>query len=695
MKKKIIILAFLAIFTLSSLNAFATEDEITVPFIFDNEIAYSDGQFVNTVDSDGRGQVYTIDGKSIDTIENASEILENSYIKVSADSGGKWTVFTTEGNPVFPETYDVITITENDVAIVANGESRPPGIFSGKYGAIDLLTGKTIVPIDFYELSLSADKELLIGVKFEDTDRHYFAFDLSGLDVTDSVPFVCYAPYPNSYYYPNGCYPNGYYCVLDLKTGLLGIADKDKKLCTAITYDYLGEIVMEGAVIVGKDFKYGLSTIDGSGELLLPLEYESAGNYENGMFALKKYGWVASPDNEYPVIFYYGDGSYAFSKNDIVSVYGVCGDILYVHRKSDNSVVGVTKTGEVASGPFQNAYVSFSYPGYDFVLLGSVRDGYADPTIGGFVVNRWGEVIASSADGQLLSDGAPGRGLSLVNLSTDKILRIMADGTKLPEITVSPTMDYNSGWMVFNEDDDAYITDLFGNVLIPKGKYSRLDLSRNSYYGISGQYRETSGFSFSARDKNGKYGAFNLNSTPYIYPAHTWAQEEIGNAIQMGLVPADQQRDWRDACTRADFCRLIAPLLDAFGLNSDSSTSFSDVDDEDILRAASLGIVKGTGNGKFSPSRPITRQEAAVILSRCANLISIDAMGDAYDFSDKDTFAPWATYGITNVNSIICGLNGERVMQGVSQDRFLPLGYYTREQTVLTILRLYRAENLQ
>lgn len=675
--KKIAGLIVISTCVFSMLTVYASTENIVVPFIFDDEVVNTDGQFVTTVNDDNQGSVYSIDGKHIDTISNDGEILENSYIKVTPKGSGKWQVFTTQGIRSFEGAYDVVTVTEKDIAIVADGEWRPPGSFYGNYGAIDLKTGKTIVPTEFDELILSIDNRFIWGKKYTTSGIEYFAFDLNGQNVTNSAPFVCISQYPN-----------GYYKVCSPKTGLWGVADKDQKLCTPISYDQLGDIVFEGAVLVCKNEKWGASSIDGSGKLLQPIEYSYGTSYENGMYTLIKGADMA--ENTY-IAFYYGDGGGAFHNSDYYSVQACCGDIFYVDCKPDNSIAGISKTGQVVAGPFKNAYISFFSPECDFVLIGRKLDyGYGEAE-GSMTVNRWGEIIAPYDTGNLLSDGALGRGLSLWNSSTDKTVRIMADGMHLTEMTSNPMVDYNRGWLIFNENNNSYITDIFGNVLISQGKYSKLYSNSYSYYYVNGQTITNSPKIFGT-DINGKHGAFKIEDTPYIYQAHTWAQKDIEESVQKGLIPVSQQREWREVCTRADLCQLIIPLLDSYGITVNTSVSFSDTDDENILRLADLGIVSGTGDGKFSPNRPVTRQEAAVILSRCAKALSIDSTEKETFFADRDSFAPWAVEGISYINGIVCGGNDERVMQVVSSEKFSPLACYTREELMTAILRLNKAK---
>ena len=41
-----------------------------------------------------------------------------------------------------------------------------------------------------------------------------------------------------------------------------------------------------------------------------------------------------------------------------------------------------------------------------------------------------------------------------------------------------------------------------------------------------------------------------------------WAEKEVREAIDLGLIPADMQKDYAKNITRAEFCRLTVVLLE-------------------------------------------------------------------------------------------------------------------------------------
>lgn len=183
-----------------------------------------------------------------------------------------------------------------------------------------------------------------------------------------------------------------------------------------------------------------------------------------------------------------------------------------------------------------------------------------------------------------------------------------------------------------------------------------------------------------------------------------WATEEVSHAVKADLVPEDIQLWWRDSCTRLEFCQMLARTLeaasghtlaelvneqtkDATNAANVTAATFSDCQDTDVLAVASLGIIQGVGEGKFAPGRFLTRQQAATLFSRAAQVLSITGTATAPDFADADQFASWAADGIHRVASIV-SKDGKAVMQGVGNGKFAPAKYYTVEQSAVTLYRL-------
>lgn len=171
-----------------------------------------------------------------------------------------------------------------------------------------------------------------------------------------------------------------------------------------------------------------------------------------------------------------------------------------------------------------------------------------------------------------------------------------------------------------------------------------------------------------------------------------WAQKSVDAARAAGIVPAQVNSAFDTAITREDFCSLAAAVYrawekkDALTAYTSSRVSFSDTDNADVLLCASAGVVNGVGNGKFAPQKNITRQEAASMLYRLAalnkNTKDDEATSLPHIFADSANIQSWAWKNVDWVYR-------QGIMNGMGENTFAPDGEYTREQSIVTALRLY------
>ncbi|PKM57438.1 MAG: hypothetical protein CVU98_05975 [Firmicutes bacterium HGW-Firmicutes-3] len=176
-----------------------------------------------------------------------------------------------------------------------------------------------------------------------------------------------------------------------------------------------------------------------------------------------------------------------------------------------------------------------------------------------------------------------------------------------------------------------------------------------------------------------------------------WAVEDIKQAISLGLVPAELQSDYSKTMSRLDFCTLIVALIQAWdesiyseALNhvNEKIVSFDDCTDINVKICVNLGIVEGVGNNLFNPEASIKRQEAAKILWSTLAILSneLAVMQEArmpHLFEDGGEIRSWAREKIYWAYYL-------GIMTGVGDNKFKPNGEYTREQAILTTLRLYQ-----
>lgn len=197
-----------------------------------------------------------------------------------------------------------------------------------------------------------------------------------------------------------------------------------------------------------------------------------------------------------------------------------------------------------------------------------------------------------------------------------------------------------------------------------------------------------------------------------------WAEMYLSTAEYSARILPDclKNCDYREDITRAEFCALAyettaeirgdifyyeaedkaktegdesyQAFLQEYGNDPSrlypdlpSKNPFRDTDAPAILALYAAGIVEGKSRHVFAPEDTLTRQEAAAILGRMAEYLSLQTFSFENTFADADEIADWATEGV----EIVCGMG---VMVGMSDTIFSPTGPYTREQAVATMVRM-------
>ncbi len=188
-------------------------------------------------------------------------------------------------------------------------------------------------------------------------------------------------------------------------------------------------------------------------------------------------------------------------------------------------------------------------------------------------------------------------------------------------------------------------------------------------------------------------------STDFLkLPESDWAKEPIRNAAAKSLLPYELTGAYSSNISREQFCILIGNFikvvsncaslesyLESRGVGY-ASNYFSDCTfaDQSVNMLYALGIITGQGDGTFDPSGSITREQAAVIISRAAGLfIPIEATMDL-TFSDRGAISDWAEYFVRWVNE-------KGIMTGVENSEFQPQGMISIEQAVTAVTRLYNS----
>lgn len=198
-----------------------------------------------------------------------------------------------------------------------------------------------------------------------------------------------------------------------------------------------------------------------------------------------------------------------------------------------------------------------------------------------------------------------------------------------------------------------------------------------------------SGFSWSGDAADGvlaqnppkQYGFVDLDSAE-------WAKEAINALYAKGIVSGLDETTFApdEKVTREQFAKLAVLT---FGFETEGQKAdFADVETSRwsypyIACGYNLGIIKGTGEGHFSPEAYITREDMAVILKRCAELKSIDFDEQKTDFSDWESISDYA-------KEAVGALAGAGYINGTGNGAFEPKAAATRAEAAKILYELLK-----
>lgn len=177
-----------------------------------------------------------------------------------------------------------------------------------------------------------------------------------------------------------------------------------------------------------------------------------------------------------------------------------------------------------------------------------------------------------------------------------------------------------------------------------------------------------------------------LTFVPEVYAGSAgvfgyWASDVINNWSQKGLIASNDTKKVKpdELIKKAEFVSLVVKV---FNYTDKSDAVFSDVHQSTpyadyISKAVAAGIVKGDGNGLFKPDRKVSRQEAAVILSRAFELKARDGIA-ASRFDDSDKIAAWSMEAIS-------AMLEKGYVKGRLNNKFVPQDGITRAEAIKMI----------
>ncbi|MGB7605830.1 MAG: S-layer homology domain-containing protein [Lutisporaceae bacterium] len=159
----------------------------------------------------------------------------------------------------------------------------------------------------------------------------------------------------------------------------------------------------------------------------------------------------------------------------------------------------------------------------------------------------------------------------------------------------------------------------------------------------------------------------------------SWAKDYINELYNKGILFAKQDDLYKpaDKITRAEFSAF---LVNTLRLDSkDSEIVFKDVNEDSdysvfIKTAAAYGLIKGNPQGYFKPNDTITREDAAVIMQRAIDVLTVDyAAISEPSFNDMDQVSTYAKDAVKLIYSM-------KIMEGKPGDIFDPKNSTTRAE---------------
>ena len=211
---------------------------------------------------------------------------------------------------------------------------------------------------------------------------------------------------------------------------------------------------------------------------------------------------------------------------------------------------------------------------------------------------------------------------------------------------------------------------------------NKLENGISAREGMKHLYFDPTLYTFSGHHRYADYSEDMIPPPPASDRPSPWAAAQVNAALAAKLVPQALQSKYAQPITRAEFCALAVTLHEAVtGKEITGRKAFSDTNDVNVQKMAAIGAVNGSG-GKFNPGGALTREEAAVLIVNLAASLGKPLPKHMSDSADKGSFSTWAADAIGSVQAA-------GIMTGAANNAFLPKDAFTREQSMITVSRLW------
>jgi len=455
--------------------------------------------------------------------------------------------------------------------------------------------------------------------------------------------------------------------------------------------------------------------VDKTGKVVLRTEYDLVLNFREGLAAVQKnskWGFINRAGEEVVKPQYdevRDDDGYGLQK-------GTSGFNEGLAAVSLNGKWGfIDTTGKVVIKPKYEWAYSFS-EGLA-VVTNNGKWGYIDRTGKEVIALKYDEAVSfSEGYGTVLLDSDDYYRWGFINKNGKVVLDFKDKYSYVypfsEGIAIAMYVDdqYHDGYVLLNTSGKV-IADL-GNKYVDvksfeeglsyvetKGSFGFIDRTGKEI--IKPLYEDAKGSSNGLIGVELKTGNYGFIANPLDGPS-AWAAAEVDAASALNIIPIDMAYGYKNEITRAEFSKLALKVLaeakqkSVMDLlieanNKKNSSVITDTYDAEVLAAYSLGIITGKGNNKLDPNGFITRQEAAVMVARIAEMLDIAKNSASPSFADSSSIASWAKDSVAYISAIQDNTNQSAVMSGVGNNKFDPQETYTKQQAFISMKRLFTA----
>ncbi|CAH2213704.1 S-layer homology domain-containing protein [Tepidibacter aestuarii] len=170
-----------------------------------------------------------------------------------------------------------------------------------------------------------------------------------------------------------------------------------------------------------------------------------------------------------------------------------------------------------------------------------------------------------------------------------------------------------------------------------------------------------------------------------------WAQTPFSIMQQKQLIPKSLENDenFQDEINREEFAELVTTYyLQLKPQSIEGDGVFNDTVNPLVQLAGRLGIVNGTGEGKFSPNDKLTREQASTMFARAEKMINNNLETTTENsFNDKDKISSWANEGVSTMNK-------QGTIKGYPDGSFKPKSEMSKEQAIVVTARMAKKHGI-